>query len=116
MKNRAPDLGVADELHDAALVRGEASDLADDGLDEGGAGGGLALPVGGLGLLGKGGGRVTLVKAWRNAGSVEGGEGSREGERVPQGSPERDMMLAGETTDTKSSAAWLPLGLRFSPL
>jgi hypothetical protein len=37
--------------------------LADDGLDEGGAGRLLSLAVGGTGSLGDDGGRVTLVEA-----------------------------------------------------
>lgn len=39
-------LGVTDELHGAALVRGEAGDLTDDRLDDLGALGLGALPAG----------------------------------------------------------------------
>merc|ERR1712080_205708 len=64
-------LGVADQLHDAPLVRGKADDLADR-LDERGALGLLSLAVRGLDRLGDDGGRVSAVEAPGEVGTGSG--------------------------------------------
>ena len=58
-----PYLGVANQLHDAALVGRESGHLTDDRLDEVGADRLLALAVDRLGSAGDDSGRVSLVRA-----------------------------------------------------
>lgn len=72
----ASHLGVADELHNAALVRGESGHLANNRLDEVGADRLLSLAVDRLGDPGDDRGRVALVVADRKLQNRAGGRGA----------------------------------------